>query len=241
MRRRGRRAPRACRRRNDFATWWHWTEMPKPNCTRGGRLRHLRRPAPPGPWRQHAWPCLARRCSTCPTTSGMLSWQATTAAHRPGSGHLPCLNDESILCRSARVVRVSPSGWSRTIYSTSIKRYFYVLVFTYQLRRVSIAPGNMERIDTLQYKHASRRWARARDSTSRGASSFCISPFVKFGIGFPQTRSAPDSPRLVSEDAFPVQETMTARRANTDTILLSLPSSKHLLPRPNSVAAQTSK
>ena len=74
-----------------------------------------RRPAPPGPWRQRAWPCLARRCSTCPTTSGMLSWQATTAAHRPGSGHLPCLNDESILYRSARVVRVSPSPRRREL------------------------------------------------------------------------------------------------------------------------------
>ena len=46
----------------------------------------------------------------------------------------------------------------------------------------------MKRIDTLQCKHASRPWARARDSTSRGASSFCISPFVKFGIGFRPSR-----------------------------------------------------
>eukprot|EP00964_Phaeocystis_antarctica_P032829 scaffold18606_cov60-Phaeocystis_antarctica.AAC.2 len=55
--------------------------------------------------------------------------------------------------------------------------------------------------------------ARARDAASWGASSFCISLFVKFGIGFPQTRLAPDSFRPTNEDAFPVHETITARRA----------------------------
>ena len=53
-------APSVCRRRNNFAMCQHWIEMPKPNCTRGGRRRHLRRPAPHGHWRQRAWSCLAR-------------------------------------------------------------------------------------------------------------------------------------------------------------------------------------
>eukprot|EP00964_Phaeocystis_antarctica_P121536 scaffold85189_cov67-Phaeocystis_antarctica.AAC.1 len=35
----------------------------------------------------------------------------------------------------------------------------------------------------------------------------------RFGIGFPQARSAPELFRSNSEDAFPVQETITARRA----------------------------
>ena len=38
-----------------------------------------------------------------------------------------------------------------------------------------------------------------------GASWFCISLFVKLGIGLPQTRSAPEFSRSTSEDAFPVQ------------------------------------
>ena len=53
-----------------------------------------------------------------------------------------------------------------------------------------------------------------RDAARWGASWFCISLFVKLGIGFPQTRSAPEFLRSTSEDgAFPVQETITARRA----------------------------
>ena len=56
-----------------------------------------------------------------------------------------------------------------------------------------------------------RSCACARDATSWGASSFCISLFVKLGIGFPHTRSAPEFLRSTSDDgAFPVQETITA-------------------------------
>ena len=43
------------------------------------------------------------------------------------------------------------------------------------------------------------------DAARWGASWFCISLFVKLGIGFPQTRSAPEFLRSTSEDAFPVQ------------------------------------
>ena len=53
--------------------------------------------------------------------------------------------------------------------------------------------------------------ASARDAASWGASSFCISLFVKLGIGFPHTRSAPEFFRWNSDEgAFPVQETITA-------------------------------
>ena len=62
-------------------------------------------------------------------------------------------------------------------------------------------------------------WAhrRADDAYAAryGATSFCISRFVKLGMGLPQTRSAPEAFRSTASDesALPVQETITARRA----------------------------
>ena len=49
------------------------------------------------------------------------------------------------------------------------------------------------------------------DAARWGASWFCISLFVKLGIGFPHTRSAPEFFSWTSDEvAFPVQETITA-------------------------------